>query len=54
MNTTNTIGYIYHVVNSTTLYGPILTITGMSDFAFQTNMRGVVISARLLHIQLEV
>lgn len=30
---TNT-GKIYHVVNSTTQFGPILTITGMVDFAF--------------------
>jgi len=29
-----TTGNIYHVVNSTTVYGPILTKTGMSDFAF--------------------
>lgn len=28
------IGSIYHVVNSTTLYGPILTKIGMTDFAF--------------------
>lgn len=27
-------GKIYHVVNSTTVFGPILTITGMEDFAF--------------------
>ena len=27
-------GNIYHVVNSTTIFGPILTITGMHDFAF--------------------
>lgn len=27
-------GEIYHYVNSTTLYGPILTIDGMEDFAF--------------------
>jgi hypothetical protein len=27
-------GKIYHIVNSTTIYGPILTIAGMSDFAF--------------------
>lgn len=27
-------GNIYHVVNSTTVFGPILTITGMTDFAF--------------------
>jgi hypothetical protein len=31
--TTNT-GSIYHVVNSTTQYGPILSIVGMTDFAF--------------------
>ena len=30
-----TSGRIYHVINSTTVYGPILTITGMTDFAFQ-------------------
>ena len=29
-----TTGKIYHVVNSTTLYGPILTIVGMMDFGF--------------------
>lgn len=28
-------GKIYHVVNATTVYGPLLTKTGMSDFAFQ-------------------
>jgi len=28
------IGRIYHVVNSTTVFGPLLTIDGMSDFAF--------------------
>jgi hypothetical protein len=33
-NTTGTTGLIYHVVNSTTVHGPILTITGMTDFAF--------------------
>lgn len=27
-------GKIYHVVNSTTIYGPILTVAGMTDFAF--------------------
>lgn len=27
-------GSIHHVVNSTTVYGPLLTITGMTDFAF--------------------
>jgi hypothetical protein len=27
-------GEIYHVVNSTTTFGPILTIAGMTDFAF--------------------
>ena len=27
-------GKIYHVVNSTTVYGPILTIAGMEDFGF--------------------
>jgi hypothetical protein len=27
-------GSIYHVVDSTTVYGPVLTITGMKDFAF--------------------
>ena len=27
-------GNIYHVVDSTTVYGPILTIAGMTDFAF--------------------
>ena len=27
-------GKIYHVVNSTTVYGPILTVAGMTDFAF--------------------
>lgn len=27
-------GKIYHIVNSTTIYGPILTIDGMTDFAF--------------------
>lgn len=29
-----TTGKIYHVVDSTTIFGPILTITGMSDFGF--------------------
>ena len=29
-----TTGKIYHSVNSTTVYGPILTITGMTDFGF--------------------
>jgi hypothetical protein len=29
-----TTGKIYHVVNSTTIYGPILTKVGMEDFAF--------------------
>lgn len=29
-----TTGNIYHVVNDTTIYGPILTKTGMEDFAF--------------------
>lgn len=28
------IGSIYHVFNRTTVYGPILTIAGMTDFAF--------------------
>lgn len=28
------IGYIYHVINSTTTYGPILTIYGMEDFCY--------------------
>jgi hypothetical protein len=28
-------GEIYHVVDSDTVYGPVLTITGMTDFAFQ-------------------
>lgn len=28
------IGRLYHVVDSTTVFGPILTITGMQDFAF--------------------
>lgn len=27
-------GRIYHSINETTLYGPILTITGMTDFGF--------------------
>lgn len=27
-------GKIWHIVNRTTVYGPILTITGMTDFAF--------------------
>src|SRR6266446_10644608 len=27
-------GKIYHVVDSTTVFGPILTIAGMTDFAF--------------------
>lgn len=31
---TNT-GTIYHVVDATTVFGPILTIVGMTDFAFQ-------------------
>lgn len=29
-----TTGNLYHVVDSTTVFGPILTITGMQDFAF--------------------
>ena len=29
------VGNIYHVVDEDTVYGPILTITGMTDFAFQ-------------------
>jgi len=29
------IGQIYHVVNSTLMYGPLLSIAGMTDFAFQ-------------------
>lgn len=29
------IGSIYHVVNATTVFGPLLTISGMTDFAFQ-------------------
>lgn len=28
------IGSIYHVVDAATVYGPLLTITGMTDFAF--------------------
>lgn len=28
------VGRIFHVVDSTTVYGPILTISGMEDFAF--------------------
>lgn len=28
------VGRIYHIVNSTTVFGPILTKTGMTDFAF--------------------
>lgn len=28
------IGSIYHYINSTTIYGPILSIAGMTDFAF--------------------
>jgi hypothetical protein len=28
------VGKIYHVKDSTTVYGPLLTITGMTDFAF--------------------
>lgn len=28
------VGEIYHVVNSTTVFGPLLSITGMTDFAF--------------------
>jgi len=27
-------GQIYHIVNATTVFGPILTIAGMTDFAF--------------------
>lgn len=34
INSTTGDGEIYHVVNSTTVYGPILTIAGMEDFAF--------------------
>src|SRR5438105_3721784 len=35
--TVNNAGYgeIHHVVNSTTIYGPLLSIYGMTDFAFQ-------------------
>lgn len=33
-DTSSGIGHIYHVVNSTTQYGPVLSITGMTDFAF--------------------
>ena len=29
-----TTGKIYHVIDSTTVFGPILTITGMTDFGF--------------------
>ena len=28
------VGKIYHVVDATTIYGPLLTIAGMTDFAF--------------------
>jgi hypothetical protein len=34
LTVSGTTGNIYHVVNSTTVYGPILTIVGMQDFAF--------------------
>ncbi len=33
-NLTNDNGEIYHVVNSSTIFGPILSIAGMTDFAF--------------------
>lgn len=34
MDSANLIGSIYHVVSASLVYGPLLTITGMSDFAF--------------------
>lgn len=34
MDSADTVGKIYHVVNAQTVYGPILTKTGMTDFAF--------------------
>jgi hypothetical protein len=34
INASNGNGDIYHVVNSTTVYGPLLSIAGMTDFAF--------------------
>ena len=39
-----TTGKIYHVVDSTTIFGPILTIAGMSDFAFVPNAGRAYIS----------
>ncbi len=30
------LGKIYHIIDSTTVYGPILTLSGMTDFAFQS------------------
>jgi hypothetical protein len=35
INTISGDGEIFHIVDSTTVYGPLLTISGMSDFAFQ-------------------
>ena len=35
LNAAGTAGEIYHVVNATTMHGPVLTITGMTDFGFQ-------------------
>ncbi len=37
-------GKIYHVVDSTTVHGPILTIAGMTDFAFVPNAGRAYIS----------
>lgn len=34
LSVTAGVGKIYHVVDATTTFGPILTITGMEDFAF--------------------
>lgn len=39
-----TTGKIYHIVDATTVYGPILTITGMLDFAFAQNASYAFIS----------
>jgi len=34
-NTVTGFGEIFHIVDSTTVFGPLLTIDGMTDFAFQ-------------------
>jgi hypothetical protein len=34
-NSTTNVGTVYHMISATSVFGPILTITGMVDFAFQ-------------------